>query len=144
MFKKIDNFFDKLEDKVRIRLSHKSILYAFIGGIATVLFWRGVWHTGDILMRKGGFLGWFFYEPVTVVWTSIILLLTGLFVSVFIGERIIISGIRNEKKLTDKTQDEVDKEEDEIRNIRTKIIQMSKDIEEMKKTMCSRPPTDAK
>ena len=132
MFKAIDNYFDKLEDKVRMRLSHRSILYAFIGGMMTVLFWRGVWHTGDILMRKGGFLGWFFYEPVTILWTSIILLMTGLFISVFIGERIIISGLKNEKKTTDKTEVEIDKEEDEIKSMRAKIIQMSKDIEEIK------------
>lgn len=128
----VANYFDKLEDKVRAKLSHRSIMYAFIGGIATVLFWRGVWHTGDILMRKGGFLGWFFYEPITVVWTSIILLMTGLFISVFIGERIIISGLKNEKKATDKTEVEIDKEEDEIKSIRGKILQMSKDIEEIK------------
>jgi len=132
MFKAIANYFDKLEDKVRIRLSHRSILYAFIGGISTVIFWRGMWHTADILMKKGGFWGWFFYEPITLVWTSIILLMTGLFVSNFIGERIIISGIRKEKKITDKTESEVDKEEDEIRSMRAKISQMSKDIEEIK------------
>jgi uncharacterized membrane protein len=132
MFKAITDFFDKVEDKVRIRLSHRSILYAFIGGISTVIFWRGVWHTADIFMKKGGFWGWFFYEPITVVWTSIILLMTGLFVSIFIGERIIISGIKKEKKITDKTESEVDKEEDEIRSMRAKINQMSKDIEEIK------------
>jgi len=138
MFKAIDNYFDKLEDKVRAKLSHRSILYAFIGGIATVIFWRGVWHSADILMRQGGLLGWFFYEPVTIVWTSIILLMTGLFISVFIGERIIISGIKNEKKVTDKTEVEIDKEEDEIRSMRTKIIQISKDLEEVKISQISK------
>ncbi len=129
---KIVSYFDKLEDKVRAKLSHRSIAYAFIGGAATVIFWRGVWHTADILMKKGGFLGWFFYEPNTIIWTSVILLMTGLFISVFIGERIIISGIKNEKKTTDKTEVEIDKEEDEIRSMRSKIIQISKDIEEIK------------
>jgi len=132
MFKGIIRFFDKLEDKVRMRLSHRSIFYAFIGGMATVLFWRGIWHTGDILMAKGGFWGWFFYEPVTVVWTSIILLMTGLFVSNFIGERVIISGLKNEKKMTDKTETEIFKEEDEIKTMRAKINQISKDIEDIK------------
>jgi hypothetical protein len=93
MFISIAKFFDKLEDKVRTRLSHRSIIYALIGGASTILFWRGVWHTGDILMEKGGFWGWFLYEPVTIIWTSIILLMTGLFVSNFIGERIVISGL---------------------------------------------------
>ncbi len=132
MFKKIVHFFDKVEDKVRIRLSHRSILYACIGGMGTVIFWRGVWHSADILMKKSGFLSWFFYEPVTIVWASIILLMTGLFVSNFIGERIIISGLKKEKKVTDKTESEVDKEEDEIRAMRTRISQISKDIEEIK------------
>ena len=138
----IVNYFDKLEDKIRMRLSHKSIFYAFIGGVGTILLWRGIWHTGDILMGKGGFWGWFFYEPVTIIWTSLILLMTGLFVSNLIGERVIISGLKNEKKLTDKTAIEVDKEEDEIRNMRAKISQISKDIEEIKQHLCP-SPTDS-
>jgi uncharacterized membrane protein len=132
MIKETVKFFDKLEDKVRMKLSHRSIVYAFIGGACTVIFWRGIWHTGDILMSKGGFWGWFFYEPITVIWTSIVLLMTGLFVSNFIGERVIISGLKNEKKTTDKTEEEVDKEEDEIRQMRAKIHQISKDVEEIK------------
>jgi hypothetical protein len=132
MLESIVNYFDKLEDKVRMRLSHRSILYAFIGGMGTVIFWRGIWHTADILMAKGGFWSWFFYEPITLIWTSITLLMTGLFVSNFIGERIIISGIKREKKVTDKTEAEVDKEEDEIREMRAKINQISKDVEEIK------------
>src|SRR3990167_3833380 len=45
-------FFDKLEDKTRYRLSKLPILYAIIGGIGIVLFWRGVWHTADYLMLR--------------------------------------------------------------------------------------------
>jgi len=130
--KAIARYFDRLEDKVRARLSHRSILYAIVGGTCTVIFWRGIWHTADILMAQGGFWGWFFYEPITLIWSSIFLLMTGLFVSNFIGERIIISGLKQGKKESDKTEDEVDKEEDEIRNVRTKINQISKDIEEIK------------
>ena len=132
MFKSIVRFFDRMEDKVRMRLSHRSILYAFIGGVSTVIFWRGVWHTADIMMSKGGFWGSFFYEPNTVIWASVVLLMTGLFVSNFIGERVIISGLKNEKKVTDKTETEVGKEEEEIRNMRLRINQISKDVEEIK------------
>jgi len=132
IYKAVARYFDKLEDRVRGRLSHKSILYAFIGGSGTIFFWRGIWHTGDILMAKGGFWGWFFYEPITIIWSAIILLMTGLFVSSFIGERIIISGLKQKKKETDKTEEEVDDEEEEIKTIRAKIYQMAKDIEEIK------------
>jgi len=54
----------------------------------------------------------------------------------------LVSGLKNEKKLTDKTAIEVDKEEDEIRNMRAKISQISKDIEEIKQHLCP-SPTDS-
>ncbi len=91
-------FFDKLEDKVRGFLSHKPLLYALIGGASHVLFWRGVWHLADdyglgslesLLIGAGA------------------LMVTGLIVASFIGDQIIISGIRHEKKVTEKTETEV-------------------------------------
>ncbi|OHA46312.1 MAG: hypothetical protein A2541_02665 [Candidatus Taylorbacteria bacterium RIFOXYD2_FULL_36_9] len=132
MFKSFVRFFDRLEDKVRVRLSHRSIIYALIGGSMVVLFWRGIWHTGDILMAKGGFWGWFFYEPITLIWTSLILLLTGLFVSSFIGERIVISGLKREKKITDKTEEEVQAEESEIKKLDRKMDLIMKEITTLK------------
>ena len=99
ILKKIFRFFDKLEDNVRGTLSKYPIIYACIGGLSIVLFWRGVWHTADILMQKGGIFGVIFYEPITVLWTSIIMLMSGLFVSFFIGERIVISCLKHDKKV---------------------------------------------
>lgn len=115
--KKIIRFFDKLEDHVRGALSLYPIIYAIIGGVCVVLFWRGVWHTADILMAKGGVLATIFYEPYTILWTIFIMLLTGLFVSFFIGERIVISGLKHDKKLFEKTAEEVAAEESEITNV---------------------------
>ena len=132
MINSIIRFFDKLEDKVRARLSHRSIFYAYIGGVCTVLFWRGVWHTGDILMNNGGFFGWLFYEPITVVWTATVLLLTGLFVSNFIGERIIISGLKKEKKVTDQTEDEVKEEDSRLKKLEDKLDLISKEVTAIK------------
>jgi uncharacterized membrane protein len=132
MFNSITRFFDRLEDKVRVRLSHRSIIYALIGGVTHVVFWRGVWHTSDLIQAKGGFWGWLFYEPITVVWSSIILLLTGLFVATFIGERVIISGLKKEKKITDKTEEEVRAEEIALQKLDGKVDQLMKDIAELK------------
>jgi hypothetical protein len=142
MMKKLVRFFDRLEDKVRSRLSHRSIIYAFIGGATHVLFWRGIWHTSDFIMTGNwhlsearGFWGWVFYEPISLVWSTTVLLLTGLFVASFIGERIIISGLKQEKKATDKTEDEIKKEDNKIDVLFIKIDQLSKNIEEIKSSL---------
>lgn len=139
MFKAITRFFDKLEDKVRVSLSHRSVVYAFIGGVAHVIFWRGVWHTSDFIMSGNwhleearGFWGWLFYEPITLIWSSAILLLTGLFVATFIGERVIMSGLKREKKVTDRTEDEIRKEEDRINALNGKINTVLTDLAEIK------------
>lgn len=132
MIKAITHFFDKLEDKVRGRLSHRSIIYAFIGGTFTIIFWRGIWHTADILDAKGGVWHYIFYEPNTIVWSVALLLLTGLFVSIMIGDRIIISGLKNEKKVEEKTEEEVMREGGELNQITFKINLLQKEIQEMK------------
>lgn len=99
MFKDIINFFDRLEDKIRGFLSTRPIVYAAIVSVGTVFLWRGIWLVADAAHVSG---------PVSILIGSIILLLTGIFVSSFIGNRILISGIKNEKKLADKTQKEIE------------------------------------
>ncbi len=120
---KIIHFFDKLEDHVRTRLSHRSILYAFVGGIAVVLFWRGVWHTADLFPWLDG--------PVSILIGATTLLMTGLFVSSFIGDRILISGLKHEKKLTEKTEEEVGIESGMIDHIHEEVKAIRKIVEEL-------------
>src|SRR5689334_3030025 len=102
MFKSIFHFFDKLEDHIRQRLSHHPLLYALIGGLGVVMFWRGLWDVMDIAQLPG----WLW-----LVISLALLLLTGTFVSFFIGEQIILSGLRQEKRLDEKTEEEVEVEE---------------------------------
>lgn len=132
MFKKILNFFDKFEDKVRGHLSRFPILYTLVGGVGIVLFWRGVWHTADILQEQGGILGFIFYEPVNMVIMIVMLLATGLFVSYFIGDTILISGIKQQKKTTDKTKKDIEEEEGELKELRSTIKEMKKEVDEIK------------
>lgn len=124
-------FFDLLEDKVRGRLSHFPIIYGFCGGIGIVLFWRGVWHSADYLMlvlRSTSGLSstdlaneiWW-DGPLSFVIGSLLLLMTGLFVSNFIGNEIIMSGLRGEKKLSEKTETEVRTEVSAIAEIRDSV-----------------------
>ncbi len=133
--KKIILFFDHLEDHVRGYFSRAPIVYAILGGVLVVLFWRGVWQTGDILESKGGILGFLFYEPITIIWTILLMLLIGLFVSFFIGDSILISGLRQEKKLTEKTQKEVKQEEAQINRIENKISEIETEILEIKEDL---------
>jgi hypothetical protein len=132
MFKTISIFFDKFEDFIRTHLSRFPIIYTFIGGIAIVLFWRGVWHTADILQSQGGFLGFIFYEPVNMIIVSGILLATGLFVSYFIGDTILISGLKQQKKLNEKTEKEVKEEEITLVEIESEIKEMKKEMDEIR------------
>ena len=130
--KKIVKFFDKLEDGIRGGLSRYPIVYAFIGGVGVVLFWRGVWHTADTLMGiKGSIWEIIFYEPITVVWTTIMMLLTGLFVSFFIGERIVISGLKHDKKIFEKTAIEVAEEEGAISSAIDHIKKIEKELADL-------------
>jgi len=117
--KKIIKFFDKLEDKVRGKLSHYPILYAFIGGIGIVLFWRGVWHIADDINMS---------STTSIIIGSIILLMTGLMVYDFIGNRIMISDLEKEKKLTQKEEGEIKTEETEIKKMQNSLNQVQEKI----------------
>ncbi len=123
MVAKIIKFFDKFEDKVRASLSKHPILYALLGGVAIVLFWRGVWMIADQLPFMTG--------PVSVAISISILLGSGLFVSFFIGDRIILSGLRGEKKLAEKTEEEVKSEENIMKDIEIKLDRIERNLEEL-------------
>jgi hypothetical protein len=127
MMHRIVKFFDKLEDKVRGALSHFPILYAFVGGVGVVLFWKGVWETAEIFPSLYG-LG-------SVAVSVIILLVTGLFVFYFIGDNIIITGLRSQKKIVDKTEKEIHAEENEVVKTRIKIAKIERDMEEIKELL---------
>jgi hypothetical protein len=132
MIRPVIVFFDKLEDRIRGHLSRYPILYTIIGGVAIVLFWRGVWHTADILEEKGGWLGFVFYEPINMILVLAILLATGLFVSYFIGDTILISGLRKEKKLHEKTEKDIREEEATLNDIKHVVKELRTEVKEIK------------
>ncbi|MDO8481512.1 MAG: hypothetical protein Q7S75_00305 [bacterium] len=123
----VSKFFDRLEDRVRGHLSHYPIPYAIIGAVGVVLFWRGVWHTADLFAFMTG--------PVSTLIGVCILLLTGLFVSFFIGDNIIIAGLKREKKLAEKTELEIETEKEELDGVRRIVIKMEHELEEIKNKM---------
>lgn len=130
---KIVHFFDKFEDKVRGHLSRYPIIYTMIGGVAIVLFWRGVWHTADMLQAKGGFWAFLFYEPTSLILVTLVLLATGLFVSYFIGDSILLSGAKSQKKLAEKTDKEIKDEEASLNEIKHMVQKIEGEVHELKK-----------
>ncbi|MBI5400685.1 MAG: hypothetical protein HZB12_01025 [Candidatus Yonathbacteria bacterium] len=125
--KDIFDFFDKLEDDIRAALSKHNILYAFIGGVAIVLFWRGVWKTADEISFLTG--------PVSILISVAVLLATGLFVSFFIGDAIIISVIKREKRLDEKVATEVKTELDVLEDMQIKITNMEHGLKSIREEM---------
>lgn len=124
-------FFDKLEDKARGRLSRSPVLYAVIGGIFVVLFWRAVWLTADLLAGMGGWLGVLFSPGVSLAFSVAGMLVTGLFVSFFISNRIILTGLKHEKKLTEKTEKEIEEEEAKVEELHAHITHIEKRLDEL-------------
>jgi hypothetical protein len=121
IFHSVNSFFDKLEDRMRAVLARVPIIYAFLGGVGIVLFWRGVWHFADKLEALGGWWGIVFSAEGSTVLSIVVLLLIGLFVSFFVGDVIILSGVKNEKKLVERTRAEIATELTEIEQIEKKL-----------------------
>ena len=105
---------------MRAALSRHPIVYTLIGAIGIVLFWRGVWMVADAIPFLTG--------PVSLILSIGILLITGLFVSFFIGGEIIISGLKREKKVFEKAEEEIKTEDERLKGIEAKIDHLEKDV----------------
>src|SRR5207247_2120588 len=106
------------------------VLYAAVGGVGVVLFWRGVWHGADFLAQT--FFAWRSGSLTIDLADSgdallsllagfVLLLSTGLFVSDFIGAEIIAEGLNGEEKLTEKTESEVEMERRRLAAIENRL-----------------------
>ncbi len=121
--------FDKMEDHIRARLARHPFIYTFVGGAGVVLFWRGVWHIADVFEKHTQWGAYVFSPLGSVILGVVILLSTGLFVSVFIGDSIIMSGIKHDKKIIEKTIEDVDAEKTDIEKVLVAIVEMNKELE---------------
>ena len=110
---------------MRIELSHNPILYALVGAVGIILLWKGVWEVAELIPGLHG-LG-------SIVMGVIILLVSGLLVSFFIGDSIIISGFKKEKKLVEKSELDILKaEHQQTKEIVAKLDHLEKDIHDLK------------
>jgi len=135
----------KLEKKIVIFLSHRPKLYALVVGVGVVLFWRGVWHTADQIHTLLGYyqnvspldanISPWWDGPLSLLVGITILYFTGAFISSFIGNELILSGLRGEKKLSEKTEGELKNEvraigdiKDALSSIEDKIVELEHKI----------------
>ncbi len=128
MAHRLVTFFDKLEDKTRAFFSKRPILYAIVTSFGIILVWRGIWHTADLFAFMSG--------PLSFFLGTLILLMTGVFVSSFISNKVILTGLRGEKKLTEMTGKEVDElvtnEHREMKSIEKTLAHIEEEISELK------------
>ncbi|MEO5646007.1 MAG: hypothetical protein ABIO57_02980 [Candidatus Paceibacterota bacterium] len=135
------SIFHSTVEHIRGFLSHYPKVYALLAGIGVVLFWRGVWNSVDIIhlafdhyqtystLNSAPIIWW--DGPLSFVVGSIILYFTGAFVSSFIGNELILSGLRGEKKLNQKTETEVKTESTSIAEIKDELAQITQKLEEL-------------
>jgi hypothetical protein len=131
-------YFMRMENHVRSGLARRPILYTLIGGVAIVFFWRGVWHLGDLLEAQGGILGYIFSAPGSLIIALVVLLVTGLFVSAFVGDFLAMSGIKHEEKMLKKTEGEVKQDSIEIARVEALLTKLEGEIDEMKEVLDER------
>lgn len=115
-------FFDKFENRIRGFLSRYPIVYGVIAGIGIVSFWRGVWETSDLLHIP---------PQASLLFGLLLLLALGVLVTEFLGNRIIISGLRGEKKLEEKTLKEIEDEEMFLSSLKGKVDRIEKMVEKL-------------
>ncbi len=121
---------------VREKLSGHPMIYAAIGAVGVILFWRGIWHTAD-------FFSIFLYgyaeakpDYVDLIDSLIsavigfgLLLFTGLFVTDFIGTQIISSNIKTEEKMVEKTEQAERTEEERLGELESKFEEITSHLD---------------
>ncbi len=120
--KTVLNFFDVLEDNVRAWLSKRPILYGMVAGVGAVLFFRGVWHIADDIQLGSV---WSLALALTI------LLVTGSFVAHFVTNDVILSGLKKEKKIIEKTEEEVKSEIATLADIKKELKSIRSEMNKM-------------
>ena len=141
--KRIRAFLERTEEKSRIYLSHRPRLYALIVGIGIVLFWRGVWHSTDLVhtylnifqnnLTIDSFASPWWDGPLSFIVGLVVLHFTGAFTSSFIGNELILSGLRGEKRLSKKTESEIKTEEQFVVDIKEELEKMTEKVEQLER-----------
>ncbi len=111
MLRKVLHFFRRGDDHIRSWLGHRPVLYALVGGVGVVLFWKGVWETAELAPVLFG--------PGSIITGVAMLMVTGLLISVFLGDRMILTDVLGEERLVKQEEQLAEKTEREVRSEKT-------------------------
>ena len=132
MLRKVLHFFRRGDDHVRSWLGRRPVLYALVGGVGVVLFWKGVWETAGLTPLLFG--------PGSIFAGAAMLMATGLLISVFLGDRMILTDVvgeeklvKQEERLVEKTEREVHSEKATTDYILHKIDKIDAELEHIEK-----------
>ena len=131
----------RLSKGAREKLSHYPIIYAILGAIGIILFWRGIWHTADFtaaffLNNQGeDVLNYadLLDSLVSAVIGFVLLLITGLFVTDFIGSQIVSTAVKKEEKIekiAQETESEEKSETQKIEELENRFEQVTNHLDE--------------
>lgn len=131
----------KLRNKIVVYLSHRPELYALIVGVGIVLFWRGVWHSTDLIhtyfnvfnnnLTIDSVSSPWWDGPLSFVVGILVLYITSAFTSSFIGNELILAGLRKEGKIHQKTEIEIKDEEKFIIDIKKELFVITEKIDQL-------------
>lgn len=128
MINRLYNYLKHLGKKLRKGLTKRPVLYTLIGSFATVLFWRGVWHTTDLLEAQGGVFGFLFSAHGSLILSAAILIVTGLFVSFFVGDVVILAGMSKEQKLLEKAEKKIEEDSVELKRVEALLERVEEEV----------------
>ncbi len=137
LFSSIGKFFREIREK----LSKHPIIYAVFGAVGIILFWRGIWHTADFLAvfflnnQGGSSINYtdLLDSLISAIIGFVLLLFTGLFVSDFIGSRMISETAKTEEKIekiAKETESEEKTEEERLDEIEKKFEEVTSHLDE--------------
>ncbi len=126
-YKHILNFFDKLEDSIRFQFSRHPVPYSIVAGVFVVLFWKGIEDTANMYPALSG--------PILIAISVPVLLVTGVFVSFFIADRVILSGLKKETRIIRETEVELREEDTLLKTVAEKVNEISKEVHKLEERL---------
>ncbi len=84
----------------------------------------------------------FLTGTVSTIISAVMLLATGLFVSFFVGDTILISGLKKEKRLDERVASEVKTELDILNEIQDQLSSIDKELKALKEEKKNTAPKD--